>query len=158
MSDELILNQIKSEVRQRQNDHHDLQKDLKPHIVINSKFSIHFKDYHNQYGRYGIMTRMDFKKHTNNSDNIDQYDIQTHNCYVVLNSRTLTVFESQSVLNILSNFKIRFVKIKDLDGTSCFFINNSEDEIVHGVTLCAINKKEKSIWINDINNMKQMVQ
>lgn len=75
----------------------------------------------------------------------------------MLNSKTLTIFESQSVLNILSNFKIRFVKIKDLVGTSCFFVNNSEDEMVHGVTLCAIHKQEKNIWINDINNMKLMV-
>lgn len=67
MSDELILNQIKSEVKQkhRQSSHNGGKSTIHPNVpIVNSKFSMHFKDYHQQHGRYGIMTRMDFRNHS----------------------------------------------------------------------------------------------
>lgn len=74
-----------------------------------------------------------------------------------MNSKNLTLFESQNLLNIIVSIKNVFIDVVDLYNTTCFVIKNKEDENMKGYTLCSINNDEKYVWIQDIKAYSETI-
>lgn len=108
--------------------------------MTNTPNSQSFVDPDGQIGRKGILTI------------IDPINSNSKFAWAVSNSKTLTLFESQSFLVILKLYRNSALQLKDIPVTPCFLISNVNAKSEGSLLLCTTSTQEKEIWIQTITS------
>lgn len=69
------------------------------------------------------------------------------NVWVIVNSRVLAIYSEKNYLKLLNIYRLSQIGIEDYLMSPCFFVFNKKDKS-NRIILCAINSKEKELWVN----------
>lgn len=106
--------------------------------MINTPSSQSFIDSDGQVGRKGVLSI------------IDPINSSSRFVWAVLNSKTLTFFESQSFLTIVKLYRNSHLIIKDVPATPCFMTANSISKSDGSFLICSTSTQEKEVWVQTI--------
>lgn len=114
--------------------------------LVNTPTSQTFVDPDGQIGRKGTLTI------------IDPINSTSKFTWTILNSKTLTFFESQSFLTIIKLYRNSSLLLKDIPATPCFMTSNSLSEKEGSLLVCANNTQEKEVWLQTIQSSVKAMQ
>ena len=113
-------------------------------LISNSINSQVFIDHEKKVGRKGLLSL------------IDQDKGRYENVWAISNSKVFSLFNSGNYLNIIKIFRNSAIKITDFLFSPCFFIENKNVKKESKTLLCAINYREKELWINSIEYQTEL--
>ena len=108
--------------------------------MANTVSSSTFIDTDGQVGRKGVLTI------------IDPINSNSKFIWCVVNSKTLTFFESQNFLTIVKLFRLSSLVMKDISATPCFLVYNQISQKDGSYLVCGNTTQEKEVWIQTINS------
>lgn len=108
--------------------------------LMNSPNSQTFIDPDGKIGRKGTLTL------------IDPFSGDSKFVWAVSNSKVLSFFQSQSLLNIIKLYRNSSLVVKDINATPCFIISSPKDQKDGSVLACSTTTQEKEVWTQTINS------
>jgi hypothetical protein len=121
---------------------HAKEGDKVTSLISNSLNSQSFMDHENKVGRKGLLKLIDT-------------DSAERSVWTVFNSKVVSLYNPNSYLNIIKLYRLAFLSVRDTIYTPCFFLYyNNTDFDSSSSMLCALNFKEKELWLNTLNYHK----
>jgi hypothetical protein len=126
---------------------HSNEGDKVTSLILNSLNSQSFVDHENKVGGKGLLKLIDTES--------------TERSVWTVFSKVVSLYNSNSYLNIIKLYRLAFLSVRDTIYTPYFFLYyNNTDFDSSSSMLCALNYKENELWLNtmgyhkDQNNYK----